>query len=158
MYIDKYIYKYIYMSIHLNIHTSTQTHTHTHVHRCCYALLECFDMLRYMQPGLKVADNDDALYIYLSLSLSLSLFLSLCTYINTHIYTYTHARKVADNDDEFEKIVRYAGSKAVIVDFAASWCGPCKVICISVYLYVCMQGDCRTLVVDAGVPCKTCLP
>ena len=80
------------------------------------------------------------------------------TYIHTYIHTRTHARKVADNDDEFEKIVRYAGSKAVIVDFAASWCGPCKVICMSVYLYVCMQGDCRTLVVDAGGPCKTCLP
>lgn len=51
--------------------------------RCCYALLEEFDVVRFIQPGLKVADNDD----------------------------------------EFDKIVKYAGSRAVIIDFAASWCG-----------------------------------
>lgn len=36
--------------------------------------------------------------------------------------------KVVATKSEFDEIVASAGSKAIVVDFYATWCGPCKVI------------------------------
>ena len=36
--------------------------------------------------------------------------------------------KVVGTKAEFDEILTSAGDKAVVVDFYATWCGPCKVI------------------------------
>ena len=36
--------------------------------------------------------------------------------------------KMVANDAEFDEIMKNAGDKAIIVDFTASWCGPCQLL------------------------------
>ena len=42
----------------------------------------------------------------------------------------TRLRAVADvgSEDAFDKVVKSAGDKLVVVDYSTTWCGPCKVI------------------------------
>ncbi|KAJ7386509.1 glycerol ether metabolic process [Desmophyllum pertusum] len=36
--------------------------------------------------------------------------------------------KVLETKEEFDKFLKDAGSKLVVIDFYAEWCGPCKAI------------------------------
>jgi thioredoxin 1 len=46
------------------------------------------------------------------------------------ITTATAMRAVADvgSEDAFDKVIKGAGDKLVVVDYSTTWCGPCKVI------------------------------
>jgi thioredoxin 1 len=51
-------------------------------------------------------------------------------YQKSSITTATALRAVADvgSEDAFDKVIKGAGDKLVVVDYSTTWCGPCKVI------------------------------
>lgn len=78
-----------------------------------------------------------------------------CTKYNndttTHIYIYniiTMAVIQINSADEFKTALTDAGSKLVVVDFYATWCGPCKMIAPMVEKFSEQYNDATFLKLD----------